>query len=232
MTGSFAKEAVRYDEGLRSYMLAVFNYMAIALGITGLIAFLVGSVPALTQLFIMSPLRWVFMFAPLVMIFFIMPRIFSYSLQGAQISFWVFAGLMGVSLGSIFLVYTQASIASTFFITASVFGAMSLYGYTTKKDLTSWGSFLMMGLIGIIIASIVNIFLGSAPLQFVISFLGVIVFVGLTAYDTQRIKDVYYQIAGSNAEIASKVAIYGALNLYMDFINLFIQLLYFFGDRR
>jgi hypothetical protein len=231
MTGSFAKQAVRYDQGLRSYMLSVYNYMAVALGITGVVAFLVGNVPALTELFIMSPLRWLFVFAPLLMIFFVMPRMMSFSLQGAQMAFWTFAGLMGVSMGSIFLVYTGSSIASTFFISASVFGSMSLYGYTTKKDLSSWGSFLMMGLIGMIIASLVNIFLQSSAMQFVLSFVGVIVFIGLTAYDTQRIKEIYYQVSG-NGEVASKFAIFGALSLYMDFINLFIQLLQLFGDRK
>lgn len=231
VTSSVAQSASKRDEGQRAYMLAVFNYMAGALGITGVVAFLTGTVPVLTDFFIMSPLRWVFMFAPLLMIFLVMPRIMSFSMQGAQMVFWAFAALMGVSMGSIFLVYTGQSIASTFFISASVFGAMSLYGYTTKKDLTSMGSFMIMGLIGIIIASLVNIFVQSSALQFAVSFIGVIVFIGLTAYDTQRIKEMYYSVSG-NSEIAGRVAILGALSLYMDFINLFLQLLQFFGNRK
>ncbi len=231
MTGTVAREATRYDEGLRAYMLSVFNYMGIALGITGLVAFVVGSTPQLMNVIFGTPLQWVVMLAPLAMIFFVMPRLLNYSLQAAQMLFWLFAALMGLSISTIFIVYTQQSIASTFFITASVFGAMSLYGYTTKKDLTSFGSFLIMGLIGIIIASIVNIFLQSSMLQFVVSLIGVFVFVGLTAYDTQRIKNIYYQVSGQG-ELASKLAIFGALSLYMDFINLFLQLLQLFGNRR
>lgn len=231
MTQAVARDTARYDEGLRAYMLAVFNYMGVALGITGVVAFLVGSTPQLMAIFFNTPLQWVVMLAPLVMIFFVMPRLLSYSLQKAQAMFWLFSALMGLSISTIFIAYTQQSIASTFFITASVFGAMSIYGYTTKRDLTSLGSFLIMGLIGIILASIVNIFLHSSALQFVVSLIGILIFTGLTAYDTQRIKNIYYQVAGQG-ELASKVAIYGALSLYMDFINLFLQLLQFFGDRR
>jgi FtsH-binding integral membrane protein len=149
----------------------------------------------------------------------------------AQMVFWSYAALMGLSLSSLFLLYTGASIARVFFITSAVFGSMSLYGYTTKKDLTAMGSFLMMGLIGIIIASLVNMFLHSAAIQFAVSVLGVIIFVGLTAYDTQKIKAMYYELGGDN-ESASKGAIMGALTLYLDFINLFIMLLRFFGDRK
>ncbi len=226
-----AAEGVRYDEGLRAYMLSVYNYMAVGLGITGLVAFLVASSPALFNLIFGTPLQWVVMLAPLAMIFFIMPRLMNFSLQQAQVAFWVFAGLMGLSLASVFMVFTGESITRVFFITSSVFGAMSLYGYTTKRDLTGMGSFMVMGLIGVIVASLVNLFLHSSAMQFGISILSVIIFIGLTAYDTQRIKNVYYQVAGSG-ELASKVAIYGALSLYMDFINLFLQLLQLFGDRK
>ena len=155
----------------------------------------------------------------------------NFSIERAQMTFWGFAALMGASLSWIFAVYTGVSIARVFFITAAVFGSMSLYGYTTKRDLTSMGSFMIMGLIGIIIASLVNLFLQSSALHFAISILGVIIFVGLTAYDTQRIKSIYYQVAGSG-ELAVKFSILGALSLYMDFINLFLQMLQFFGERK
>lgn len=230
-TYSQAREASHYDQGLREYMLGVYNYMAIALGITGLVAFLIASVPDLFNLINNTPLKWVVAFAPLVMVMFVMPRLMSYTIQGAQMMFWLFAALMGASLSWVFAVYTGTSIARVLFITAAVFGSMSLYGYTTKRDLTSMGSFLIMGLIGIIIASLVNIFLQSSALQFAVSLLGVAIFMGLTAYDTQRLKDIYYQVA-SSGELAAKFAIFGALSLYMDFINLFLQLLHFFGERK
>ena len=157
-------------------------------------------------------------------------RINRMSVSAAQITFWLFASIMGLSLASVFIEFTQTSIARVFFITASTFGAMSLYGYTTKRDLTKLGGFLFMGLIGIIIASVVNIFVGSTALQFAISVIGVLVFVGLTAYDTQNIKNMYY--GGDSEEIGSKKALMGALKLYLDFINLFILLLQLFGQRR
>lgn len=220
-----------YDEGLRSFMLAVYNYMGIGLAITGSVAFLISQSSELLRLLFTTPLQWVVMFAPLLMVFFVMPRIYSFSLSGAQMAFWTFCALMGASLAWIFIAYTGTSIARVFFITAATFGSMSLYGYTTKKDLSQFGSFLIMGLIGLVIASLVNIFLQSSAMQFVISVVGVIVFVGLTAYDTQRIKEVYYSVSG-HGEVAAKTAIYGALSLYMDFINLFIMLLQLLGDRR
>ena len=225
------REATNYDEGLRSYMLTIYNYMGSGLAITGLVAMMVASSETLMQLIFGTPLQWVVALAPLLMIIFVMPNIYNYSVGKAQAMFWIFAGLMGMSLSSIFIVYTGESIARTFFITASVFGAMSLYGYTTKKDLTSMGSFMIMGLVGVIIASVVNLFLQSSALQFVLSLLSVAIFIGLTAYDTQRLKQVYYQFAGTG-EMAVKAAIYGALQLYMDFINLFLQLLHLFGNRR
>jgi uncharacterized protein len=220
-----------YNEGLRSFMLAVYNFMAVGLGITGLMAYALSLSPSLMMAIFTTPLQWVVIFAPLVMVFFVMPRIMTFSVTGAQISFGIFAALMGVSLSSIFLVYTGESITRVFFITAATFGAMSLYGYTTKRDLSAMGSFLIMGLIGIIIASLVNIFLQSAAIQFITSVLGVLIFTGLTAYDTQRIKEMYNYYSGS-AETATKMAIVGALALYMDFINLFISLLQLLGDRK
>lgn len=229
---SFASAAsgVSYDQGLRTYMVKVYNFMMIALAISGLVAFGVSSSPALMQTLFGTPLMWVVMLAPLGFVFFFSYKLNSISAAKAQSYLWIYAGLMGLSLATIFVVYTGASIARVFFISASTFGAMSLYGYTTKKDLTSWGSFLIMGLIGLIIAMIVNIFLKSSALEFAISLIGVLIFIGLTAYDTQRIKQTYYH--STDSETTAKMAVLGALNLYMDFINLFIMMLRLFGDRR
>jgi FtsH-binding integral membrane protein len=239
---------VAIDEGLRAYMLKVYNLMALGLLITGLAAYgtvmiattgdpasAVATLPngkMLTSFGVAlygSPLKWVVMLAPLGMVFFLSARINKMSVSGAQTSFWVFAGLMGLSLSSIFLVYTSASIVQTFFVTAASFGALSLFGYTTKRDLTAWGSFLFMGVIGIIIAMVVNIFLQSSALQFAISAIGVLVFAGLTAYDTQKIKEMYFE--GDDVLVAGRKAIMGALTLYLDFINLFTFLLSFLGNR-
>jgi len=236
------------DAGLRAYMIRVYNLMAAGLGITGLAALAtmmlatttdpsaavaqLGNGKMLTSVgtaLYGSPLKWVVMLAPLGMVFFLSARIQKMSVSGAQMAFWAFAALMGISLSSIFLVYTAASIVQTFFITATAFGALSLYGYTTKRDLSAMGSFLFMGLIGIIIASIVNIFLASSALQFAISAIGVLVFAGLTAYDTQQIKEMYYE--GDGEAVAGRKAIMGALRLYLDFINLFMFLLQFLGNR-
>ncbi|MBN8531007.1 MAG: Bax inhibitor-1/YccA family protein [Alphaproteobacteria bacterium] len=225
-----ATEAVAYDEGLRAYMIKVYNLMAIALAVTGVVAFGVSSSEALIGLIFNTPLKWVVMFAPLVFVIVFSMKIDSMSPSAAQATLWAFSAVMGVSMSWIFLAYTGASIAKVFFITASMFGAMSLYGYTTKRDLTGMGSFLFMGLIGIILASIVNIFLASPGLDFAISIIAVIVFVGLTAYDTQRIKSMYYY--STDGTTLSRFAVRGALSLYMDFINLFIQMLRFFGERR
>ena len=229
------------DQGLRSYMLRVYNYMASGVAITGMVAYLTymfavvdsGAGLQLTpfgNLIFASAFKWVVIFAPLGMVFFLSARINSMSLGAAQYSFWVFAALMGLSLGSFFLVYAHASIARVFFISAASFGALSLYGYTTKRDLSAWGSFLFMGLIGIIIAMLVNLFLASSALQFAISVIGVLIFAGLTAYDTQQIKEMYY--AGDDGTVAGRKAVMGALRLYLDFINLFMMLLQLFGDRR
>lgn len=231
-TKSFASSAsnVSYDAGLRAYMLKVYNNMTMALGISGAVAFLVSSSPALMNVIFGTPLAWVAILAPLGFVFFFSYKLQSISAEKAKTYLWIYATLMGISLATIFVVYTGASIARVFFITSATFGAMSLYGYTTKRDLTKFGSFLIMGLIGIIIASIVNIFLKSSALEFAISGIGVLIFVGLTAYDTQRIKQSYYQTTDS--EMLAKMAVMGALNLYLDFINLFIMLLRFFGERR
>ncbi len=221
------------DEGLRSFMLGVYNYMGLGLAITGLVAFIVASTPALYVPIFTTPLKWVVMLAPLGFVFFLSARIQAMSTSAAQITFWLFAAVMGISLASVFLVFTGESIARVFFITAATFGAVSLYGYTTKRDLSGMGSFLFMGLIGIIIASVVNIFLASSALQFAVSVIGVLVFTGLTAYDTQRLKDEYVgslQYAGG--DLAAKGAIMGALSLYLNFINLFMMLLQLFGAQR
>jgi len=229
---SNAQVDVGFDAGLRSYMLRVYNYMGFALAITGLVAFFTANTPAMIEFIFGNKLvMYAVMLAPLGMVLWLSFGINKMKAETAQLVFWVYSVVMGLSLASIFLVYTGASIAKVFFITSATFGAMSLWGYTTKKDLSGMGSFLLMGLIGIIIASIVNIFLKSDALGFAVSIIGVLVFVGLTAYDTQKIKQTYFAVAG-NVEAASKAAIMGALNLYLDFINLFLHLLRFMGDRR
>ncbi len=222
--------AADIDVGLREYMLKVYNYMASGLALTGIVALGVSTSETMTQAIFGTPLMWVVFLAPIGMVMFLSARIQHVKASTAQALFWVFSGIMGLSLASIFLMYTGASIARVFFITAGTFAAMSLYGYTTKRDLTKWGSFLFMGLIGIFIAMVVNIFLQSTALMFMISVIGVLVFVGLTAYDTQRIRDIYRQ--ADTDEVHSKKAIMGALRLYLDFINLFIMLLHLFGERR
>ncbi|MEI8295125.1 MAG: Bax inhibitor-1/YccA family protein [Alphaproteobacteria bacterium] len=226
-----AGQAPFVDEGLRSYMISIYNLMSLGLGLTGLVAYFVATTPELIQLFILSPLRWVVMFAPMGIVFFLSLRIQALSSPAARAAFWAFASIMGLSMASIFLVFTGQSVARVFFITASVFGGMSLYGYTTRRDLSGFGSFLFMGLIGIVIASVVNLFMASSVLQFAISVIGVLVFTGLTAYDTQRLKEMYYSTQSSSDNV-SKLAVMGALSLYLNFINLFISLLYLFGDRR
>jgi FtsH-binding integral membrane protein len=214
-------------------MLGVYNYMTVAMGITGLVAYIMAdqlvSNPALFNAVYGSPLKWVVMLAPLGFVIFLSARIHKMAGSTAQISFWVFAGVMGLSLASIFIAYTGESVAKVFFITAGAFAGLSLFGYTTKKNLSGMGSFLMMGLIGLIIAMVVNIFLASPAMQFVISAVGVLIFAGLTAYDTQQIKNMYQEADGS--EVAKKKSIMGALRLYLDFLNLFLFLLQLFGNR-
>ncbi len=222
------------DEGLRTYMLKVYNLMALGVGITGLAAYAFSAFALTNEAFYnavyTSPLKWVVMLAPLGMVFYLSFRINSMSVSAAQTAFWVYAGLMGLSLSSIFLVYTGASITQTFFVTAAAFGALSLYGYTTKRSLSAMGSFMIMGLFGLIIASIVNIFLQSSSLDFAISAIGVLIFAGLTAWDTQKIKEMYFE--ADDDVTAGRKAVMGALTLYLDFINLFMFLLRFLGDRR
>jgi len=234
------------DAGLRAHMLRVYNYMASGLVITGIAAFLaytlavsatptqyaVGNGLYLTSFGAMlyGGLSWVLMLVTLGMVFFLSFRIGKMSVGAAQGTFWAYAALLGVTLSSIFLVYTTTSITQVFIITAGTFGAMSLWGYTTKRDLTGMGSFLFMGLIGIILASIVGIFWHSSALQFAISVLGVVIFTGLTAYDTQSIKEMYY--VGDDGAVAGRKAIMGALRLYLDFVNLFLMLLRLFGQGR
>ncbi len=222
--------AAEIDVGLREYMLRVYNYMASGLALTGAVAYGMTLSETAMQLVFGTPLFWVVALAPLGFVFYLSSRMDRIQAGTAQTLFWIFSALMGMSLASIFIVYTGTSIARVFFITAGTFAGMSLYGYTTKRDLTGWGSFLFMGLIGIIIASLVNLFLQSSGLHFVISVIGVLVFVGLTAYDTQKIKSIYS--AADGHEVATKKAIMGALRLYLDFINLFIMLLHLFGARR
>jgi uncharacterized protein len=219
------------DEGLRSFMLSVYNYMGLGLAITGLVAFVVASTPAIAVPIFTTPLKWLVILAPLGFVMFLSARIQAMSASAAQITFWLFAGVMGLSMASIFLVFTGESIARVFFVTAATFGAVSLYGYTTKRDLTGMGSFLFMGLIGIVIASLVNLFIGSSALQFAVSVIGVLVFTGLTAWDTQRLKNEYLGSLQMGGELVAKAAILGALSLYLNFINLFTSLLQLFGNR-
>ena len=243
-------DAAAVDAGLRAYMLRIYNYMSIGLAITGLAALGVymaavttdpaGGAAKIGNAFLtpfgyamfVSPLKWLFMLAPLAMVFVISAGINRLRPATAQMLFWVFSALMGVSLSSIFLVYTHTSIVRVFFITAATFGALSLFGYTTKRDMSGIGSFLIMGLFGIIIASVVNIFLGITMLQFVISVVGVLIFAGLTAWDTQRLKNDYiYGYASQGGDVAERAAITGALSLYLNFINLFTLLLQLLGQR-
>lgn len=221
---------VQRDEGLRQYMVTVYRYMSIALLLTAGVAFVASQSPSLMAMLFGTPMAYVVMFAPLIMVMWLGSRIGSMSVEQAQTSFWLYSAVMGLSLSAIFMIYTSVSIARAFFISASLFGTMSIYGQTTKRDLTGMGSFMIMGFFGILIASIVNIFLHSTMINFVVSVLGVIIFTGLTAYDTQRIKDSYYHMAG--VEDGRKIAIFGALTLYLDFINLFMSLLRLFGQRK
>jgi FtsH-binding integral membrane protein len=217
------------DEGLRAHMQRVYGYMAGGLALTGIVAY-AAAASGFYETIAGTPLIWIVMLAPLGFVLALSFGIQRMSAGTAMVLFWLYAAVMGLSLGGIFLVFTGASIARVFFITAATYGAMSLYGYTTRSDLSGFGSFLLMGLIGIVIASIVNIFVGSSALQFAISVIGVVAFVGLTAYDTQRVKEMYLE---SDAfEIADKKAVLGALALYLDFINLFMLLLQLFGQRR
>ncbi|WP_339817366.1 Bax inhibitor-1/YccA family protein [uncultured Paracoccus sp.] len=223
------------DQGLRAYMNKVYGLMAVGMGVTATTAYGTATAamtnPAVANTLYNSPLRWVIMFAPLLMVFAFGAALNRLSVSAATGVFYAFAALMGVSISSIFLVYTGVSIVQTFLVTAIAFAGLSLWGYTTKKDLSGWGTFLLMGLIGLIVASIVNIFIASSAMQFAISVIGVLIFAGLTAYDTQNIKNTYLQMQGSGADFLGKSAIMGALKLYLDFLNLFMFLLSFMGNR-
>ncbi|MBV8121998.1 MAG: Bax inhibitor-1/YccA family protein [Alphaproteobacteria bacterium] len=217
------------DVGLRDYMLRVYNYMASGLALTGIVAY-VAAYSGFYASIARTPLIWLVILAPLGLVMLMSFGVQRMQASTLQLVFWLYSGLMGLSLAMVFLIFTGTSIARVFFITAGTFAAMSLYGYTTRRDLTQFGAFLFMGLIGIVIASLVNMFIASSALQFAISVIGVIVFTGLTAWDTQQIKEMYYE--GDGSEIASKKAIMGALRLYLDFINLFMMLMQLMGQRR
>ena len=241
--GGYATDrALAIDAGLRAHMIRVYNYMAGAVALTGVVAWLTFSMVTTTtatgalaltplgQALFGSPLMWVLILAPLALVFFISFRIERLQASTAWTLFMVYAGLLGISLATIFIAYTSTSITRVFFISAASFGALSLYGYTTQRDLSAFGSFLIMGLIGIIIASLVNLFLQSSAMHFIISVVGVLVFAGLTAWDTQKIKEMYDPM--DDGTVAGRKAVMGALALYLDFINLFLMLLRLFGDRR
>jgi len=225
-----AAGAAVYDEGLRRHMLGVYRNMALALGITALVALLIASTPALSQAIFGTPLKWVAILAPLAFVLLLSFRVERMTTVQARTAFYAFAATMGVSMASIFLVFTGTSIALAFFSAAAVFAGMSLWGYTTNVDLSRWTTFLMVGLIGVVIASLVNLFVGSSTLELVFSIAGVLVFTGLTAWDTQRLKSEYLAYAGS--ERADKLAVAGALSLYLNLINLFQLLLSLFGQRQ
>ncbi|AZO23910.1 MAG: Bax inhibitor-1/YccA family protein [Mesorhizobium sp.] len=227
--GAGVQTGAVYDEGLRKHMLRVYNYMGLGLVVTGLVALAVASTPALYVPIFSSPLKWVVMLAPLAFVMLFSFKMQTMSAASAQAMFWAFCAVMGLSLASVFLVFTGTSIARTFFIAATMFGATSLYGYTTRRDLTQFSSFLIMGLIGVVIASLVNLFLGSTALQFAISVIGIAVFIGLTAWDTQTIKEQYAD--NFDAESQQKLAVFGAFSLYLNFINIFQLLLNFTGER-
>jgi len=223
-------ERAEIDAGLRSYMLRVYNYMASGLALTGIVAFLVSQNPTAVHAIFGTPLYWLVLLAPLGLVFFLSARITRMQPATAQALYWLYAALMGLSMSFIFLVYASDSIARVFFITAGSFAGLSLYGYTTKRDLSPFASFLMVGLIGVILASLVNMFFHSTGLQFAVSVIGVLVFAGLTAYDTQSIKELYF--AGDDAGVATRKSVMGALRLYLDFLNLFLLLLRLFGSSR
>jgi FtsH-binding integral membrane protein len=225
---------VAYDAGLRSYMLSVYNYMASGVLLTGIVALLFSmggaNSPAANVFINGGILKWVVVFAPLGLVFWLSFGIQRMSTTTAKAIYWAYAVLMGLSLSTIFLVYTGASIATTFFASAAAFGGLSLYGYTTKRDLSALGTFFIMGLVGIIVAMLINLFVRSTVMDLVISGIGVLLFAGLTAYDTQKIKSMYYAVQGS--DFVGRSVVMGALTLYLDFINLFLFLLRFMGNRR
>ena len=217
------------DAGLRSYMLSVYNYMASGVLLTGIVALLFASSGLAAQV-LATPLRWLIILAPLGFVMAMSFGLNRMKTSTLQILFWAFATALGLSMSSIFLVYTGVSIAQTFFAVSAGFAGLSLWGYTTKKDLSGWGTFLIMGVVGLLVAMLINLFLQSPAMQLAISAIGVLLFAGLTAYDTQKIKSMYAYVAGT--DMMGKTVIMGALNLYLDFINMFMFLLQFMGDRR
>lgn len=229
-TKVFAESQRHQDQGLRHYMLNIYIYMAMALLITGCFAFATASMAPLSHLMFQTGFGTLISIAPIFIALYFFMGIGRMSIQTAQVLFWVYAALVGMSLSYVMLAYTGESVARTFFICASVFGAMSIYGYSTKRDLTSIGTFLMMGLVGLILVSLMNMFLQSSAIHFATSLIGVFVFIGLIAWDTQKLKSMYYNYGGG--EIGQKAAIIGAFTLYLDFINLFLYMLRFFGQRR
>jgi uncharacterized protein len=231
----FGRESVAHDAGLRSYMLSVYNYMASGVLLTGIVALAMVATGAVQSLInpetgSLSLLGYVLMFAPLGLVFWLSFGVNRMSASTARAVFFGYAGLLGASLSTLLLIYTGTSVAQTFFATAVAFGSLSLWGYTTKKDLSGWGSFLLVGLVGLIVASIINMIWPSGPMGLAISAIGVLIFAGLTAYDTQKIKSMYFVVQG-NGEAVAKSAIMGALALYLDFINMFLFLLRFMGSR-
>jgi FtsH-binding integral membrane protein len=231
-TGVAGTRTAEIDAGLRAHMNKVYGLMSVAMLITAGVAWAVGTNDAMVAAIFSTPLKWVVMFAPLIMVFAFSAMINRLSVAAAQLFFYTYAAAVGLSLAFIFAVYTSTSIAQTFLVTSIAFAGLSLYGYTTKKDLSGMGTFLMMGLIGLIVASVVNIFLASSAMAFAISVIGVLIFAGLTAYDTQTIKNTYLQHAQmGDREWMGKSAIMGALSLYLDFINMFMFLLSFLGNR-
>ncbi|MFM8679607.1 MAG: Bax inhibitor-1 family protein, partial [Alphaproteobacteria bacterium] len=214
-----ARVGVATDEGLRAHMLRIYNYMASAVLLSGIVAFVIASSPALTALMVKSPLRWVFMLAPLAFVFIMSWRSERMSKASLQAMFWAYAACIGVSFAAILLYFTGASVARAFFMAAGLFAGLSLYGYTTKADLSKLGTILMVGMVVVFLASIVNIFLGSSALQFAVSIVGLLVFLGLTAWDTQRIKDTYAEYAGT--EFEGKIAVMDSLGLYINFVAIF-----------
>jgi len=234
--GTIGREGVVYDAGLRSYMLSVYNYMASGVLLTGIVAMLMASSGAVMALINPvtgrpSGLGWLVTFAPFALVLILNFGLGRMSSTTAKAMFWAFAALMGASLSTILLIYTSSSVAQTFFATAAGFASLSLWGYTTKRDLDGWASFLLIGLVGLLVAMAINLFWPSGPLGMTISLIGILIFAGLTAYDTQKIKSMYFFV-GSTGEVAQKVAVMGALALYLDFINMFMFLLRFMGDRR
>ncbi|TGW15442.1 Bax inhibitor-1/YccA family protein [bacterium NHP-B] len=227
---SVGRGGVLVDAGLRVYMQKVFSTMGLGLALTGLVAYVVASTPALYRVILGTPLVWVLLIATLAVPVTLGASIGRLRGSTAQMLFWGYAALMGATASSVFLIYTMESVARVFLITSCMFGGMSLYGYTTKRDLTNWGSFLFMGVLGLVLASVVNLFVGSTPLQMALSVVAVLVFTGLTAYDVQMIARLYQPSAGE--DVRKKSVVLGALSLYLDFINMFFALLRLFGDRR